>query len=114
MHFLLVSPDYLAEFGTPKTQLGLKHHHGLFYSRSNQDICVAILTPQSAYCTVNVQETINLGWKNGAAGKVDIFRLIEKESSGFSELFADCNPQKTPPLFYPSPFNKRSKSLSKC
>ena len=126
-HFLLASPDYLAEFGTPKTLADLKHHHGLFYrgelgvlrfkdlksnqfieikekmmsnnagsliemaicgagivmmpdwavadeirtgklvailtdtpvSSDNTDICVAILTPQSAYRPVNVQAVID-------------------------------------------------------
>ncbi|MDG2950527.1 LysR family transcriptional regulator [Exercitatus varius] len=126
-HFLLASPAYLAEFGTPKTQADLKHHHGLFYrgklgvlrfkdlksnqfieikekmmsnnagsliemaicgagivmmpdwavademrtgklvpiltdtpvSSDNQEICVAILTPQSAYRPVNVQAVID-------------------------------------------------------
>ena len=126
-HFLLASPDYLAEFGTPKTLAELKHHHGLFYrgelgvlrfkdlksnqfieikekmmsnnagsliemaicgagivmipdwavadeirtgklvpiltdtpvSSDNQEICVAILTPQSAYRPVNVQAVMD-------------------------------------------------------
>ena len=126
-HFLLASPAYLAEFGTPQTLADLKHHHGLFYrgklgvlrfkdlksnqfieikekmmsnnagsliemaicgagivmmpdwavademrtgklvpiltdtpvSSDNQEICVAILTPQSAYRPVNVQAVID-------------------------------------------------------